>query len=157
MVSRFGPRKVLSVRDQLARMRVLYPHFRCWVKDGTLFAEGDVQPTTRSVAYRVRIEYHAGDPPQVHVLSPELKPREEGGRLPHVYPGTRLCLYLPGAGEWTPDLSLAHTIVPWISEWLFFYETWHALGAWLGGGVEPAENKTIRREEKEKPYEPERS
>jgi hypothetical protein len=156
MVSSFGRRKVLSVHDQLARMRILYPQFRCWVKDGVLHAEGDIQPTMRSVAYRVRIEYCAGDPPQVRVLSPKLKPREQGGRLPHVYAGNRPCLYLPGAGEWTPDLSLAHTFVPWISEWLFFYETWHALGIWLGGGVEPAETKTIRREEMEKGYERDR-
>jgi hypothetical protein len=153
MVSRFGSRRVLSVHDQLARMKGNYAHFRSWVRDGVLFAEGDVRPTVRSVAYRVRIEYRADEPPQVRILSPELKPREDGGRLPHVYPGNWLCLYLPGAGEWAPDLSLAHTIVPWISEWLFFYETWQVLGVWLGGGVELGENKTIRKVEKEKPHE----
>jgi hypothetical protein len=156
MGSRFGYRKILSVRDQVARIRLLFPHFRCSVKGGTLIAEGELQPTERSVAYHVRIEYQAGDPPEVNVLTPELKPREDGGQIPHVYRGNRLCLYLPGAGEWTSDLSLAHTIVPWISEWLFFYETWHALGVWLGGGIEPGENKTIRREEKEKTHERQR-
>jgi hypothetical protein len=129
----------------------MYPQFRSWMKDGALYAEGDIRPTARSVAYRVRIEYQAAEPPQVRVLSPKLQPREEGGRLPHVYPGDRLCLYLPGVGEWAPDMSLAHTLVPWISEWLFFYETWRAMGVWLGGGVEPTDNKTIRRDEKENP------
>jgi hypothetical protein len=152
MGSRFGPRKVLSAREQLARMRGLYPHFNCRIRDGALIAEGDIRPTACSVAYRVHIEYRADEPPQVHVLSPALEPREDGCRLPHVYPGNRLCLYLPGAGEWKPDMSLAHTIVPWIAEWLFFYETWRALGVWLGGGVEPTESKTVRRDEKEKPY-----
>jgi hypothetical protein len=157
MGSRFGSRKVLSVHDQLARFRVAYPQFRSWVKDGTLIAEGEIRPTARSVAYRVRIEYRADEPPRVHVLSPKLEPREEGGRLPHVYPGDRLCLYLPGTGEWSPDMSLAHTIVPWASEWLFFYETWRVLGVWLGGGVEPAESKTIRKEDKRKTYDSERN
>jgi len=157
MVSSFGSRKVLSVHDQLARFRVVYPHFRSYVKDGTLIAEGDIRPTARSVAYRVRIEYRAGEPPRVLVLSPKLEPREEGGRLPHVYPGDRLCLYLPGTGEWSPDMSLAHTIVPWTSEWLFFYEAWRVLGVWLGGGVEPATSKTIRTEGKRKPYDSERN
>src|SRR5436853_5141182 len=100
MANRFGGRSVLSVRDQLGRMRGMYPHFRGWVKDGTLYAEGDIRPTARSVAYRVRIEYRIGDSPQVHVLSPTLVPREPEGHLPHVYPGDRLCLYLPGADEW---------------------------------------------------------
>ena len=120
MVSRFRPRQTLGVREQLARMQGMYPHFRCWVKGAVLFAEGAVRPTTRSVAYKIRIEYRAGKPPDVYVLSPKLEPREPGGRLPHVYPGDRLCLYLPGADEWTPEMSLALTIVPWISEWLFF-------------------------------------
>jgi hypothetical protein len=155
MGSKFGQRKVLGVRDQLARMRGLYPRFHCCVKGGVLIAEGDIQPTARSVSYRVRIEYHADDSPHVHVLSPKLESREEGGRLPHVYPGNRLCLYLPGSGEWSKDLSLAHTIVPWISEWLFFYETWRVTGEWLGGGVDPADNKTIRNDETSKPYEQE--
>jgi len=153
MVSSYRPRKILGVRDQLARMRAMYPQFRCWVKGGVLFAEGDIRPTARSVDYRVRIEYRADESPKVYVLSPKLEPREEDGRLPHVYPGDRLCLYLPDTGEWTSEMSLAHTIVPWISEWLFFYETWRVLGVWLGGGVAPAEQKTIRKTQKEKPYE----
>ncbi len=141
-------RKVLSVNDQLARFRIAYPHFRSRVRNGALIAEGDIQPTTRSAVYRVRIEYRAGERPDVEVLSPKLEPREEGGRIPHVFPGNRLCLYLPGTGEWEPDMSLAHTILPWISEWLFYYETWRVLGEWLGGGVAPADSKTIRKEGK---------
>lgn len=152
MVSNFGRRKVLGIRDQLGRMRMVCPDFRTRIIDGALVAEGDVRPTHRSVAYRVRIEYRAGEPPESTVLSPPLKPREEGGRLPHVYPGEKLCLYLPNAGEWTPDMSLAHTIVPWIAEWLFYYEVWHVTGEWLGGGVEPAVKRTVRKDE-EKPYE----
>src|SRR4051812_17878658 len=101
MVRRFNRRKILSVHDQHGRFRLVYPQFHSFVHEGTLFAEGDVRPTERSVVYRVRIEYSADEPPRVHVLSPKLEPREEGGALPHVYPGDRLCLYLPGADEWT--------------------------------------------------------
>ena len=50
------------------------------------------------------------------------------------------------------DGVLAHTIVPWIAEWLSYYELWHATGEWLGGGTEPVEKKTIRKD-KEKTYE----
>lgn len=152
MVKWFEKRKVLSARDQWARFLVAYPHFRSRIKNGTLVVEGEIQPTARSVAYLVRIEYRADEPPRVHVLTPKLEPREEGGRLPHVYPGDRLCLYLPGADEWTPDMPLAHAIVPWISEWLFFYETWRVLGVWLGGGTEPGERDTIRNKVKGKPH-----
>jgi hypothetical protein len=49
----------------------------------------------------------------------------------------RLCLYLPSADEWMPTQLIAETIVPWTSLWLFYYETWHATGEWLGGGDHP--------------------
>jgi hypothetical protein len=150
--SRFGHRKILSIREQHARIQFTCPTFQSRIEKGALVAVGDVQPTSRSVVYKVRIEYRAGDAPDITVLSPKLVPREEGGRLPHVYPGDKLCLYTPYTGEWAPDMSLPHTFVPWISEWLFYYELWHATGEWLGGGTEPIPKQTIRKE-KEKPYE----
>jgi len=38
-------------------------------------------------------------------------------------------------------MLLADTIVPWLMSWLFFYEIWHAIGEWLGGGVEHSARK----------------
>ncbi len=152
MVSSFGHRRILGIREQHARMLGACPSFQSRIEKGALVAVGDVQPMSRSIVYKVRIEYRAGDPPEVTVLSPKLVPREEGGRLPHVYPGEMLCLYTPYTGQWTPDMSLAHTVVPWISEWLFYYELWHATGKWLGGGTEPVLKRTIRNE-KGKSYE----
>ena len=45
-----------------------------------------------------------------------------------MYDQERLCLYLPGSGEWSGGMSLAHTVIPWVSVWLFYYELWHATG-----------------------------
>jgi hypothetical protein len=156
MVSRFRRRSILSARDQLARVQLLYPHFQSRVtRAGVLVVEGDIRPTSMSVTYRVRIEYEAGGAPEVSVLYPPLKPIEEGGRLEHVYPGDRLCLYQPWADEWAPDKSLAQTIIPWIAEWLFHYEIWHATGQWLGGGSHPHPATTFTREApKERTYDP---
>jgi hypothetical protein len=152
MAHRYGHSKILSARDQLARMRLAFPGFRSRMEGSALVTVGELQPTSRSAAYTVRIEYRAGEPPDVNVLWPKLAPRETGGRLPHVYPSDKLCLYTPSNQEWTPDLSLPHTIVPWIAEWLFYYEVWHVTGEWLGGGTEPATKQTIRND-KERPYE----
>jgi hypothetical protein len=34
-------------------------------------------------------------------------------------------------------MLLADTILPWTSEWLFYYELWSVNGyEWLGGGIE---------------------
>jgi hypothetical protein len=87
--------------------------------------------------YRVRIEYTLSTSPTVWVLSPLLRGRDDDPVLPHVYPGPRPCLYLPGSGEWSPNQFVADTMVPWTSLWLYHYEVWHATGEWLGGGVHP--------------------
>jgi hypothetical protein len=140
-------KRVLGVKEQLARVRALYPQFHSGVDGATLTVEGLIQPTEASVPYRVRIEYAVGNTPQVTVVDPVLRPREENGRIPHVYPGNKLCLYLPNSGEWTPDRSLPHSFVPWIAEWLLHYEVWLVTGVWCGGGVDPHERETIRRDE----------
>lgn len=102
-------------------------------------ARGVVQPLPLSDEYRVRIEYALGEAPKTWVESPILRSREEGGDIPHVYwdEGPRPCLYLPRSGEWRGERLLAATIVPWLLEWLVFYEDWHATGEWRGGGVHP--------------------
>jgi hypothetical protein len=115
-------------------------------KKGIMVAVGTLQPTSRSQVYKVRIDYRVGETPDVRVLSPELVPLVEGGKLKHVYRDNRLCLYTPGRGEWTGNMSFPQTVVPWISEWLLYYELWHATGEWLGGGTEPEPNEPFRNE-----------
>ena len=63
------------------------------------------------------------------------------GALPeHIYDDdkNRLCLFLPNSGEWDGARMLADTVIPWVSEWLFYYEIWLATEKWCGGGVHPA-------------------
>lgn len=144
-------RRILSVHEQLPRMKS-FPGFRAWVVGPKLIAEGEVQPLPLSASYRVRIEYEAADYPRVWVLAPKLLPRDESP-IPHMYNQERLCLYLPGAGQWSGELSLAHVVIPWISLWLHHYELWHATGEWLGGGVEPNIDGPYLREGKPRTYE----
>jgi len=139
---------IISARDQGARVRSVCPQFSAHVSGAVLTVTGELQPTGRSRSYRFRLEYEALEPPRVWIIEPALVPREEGGRIPHMYDQERLCLYLPGSGEWSGDMSLATTIIPWISDWLFYYETWHATGEWLGGGVEPVKKTEPIRNEK---------
>jgi hypothetical protein len=123
-----------------------FPGFKSKVRGAVLTGYGDIRPTELSESYRVKIEYEVGEAPRVWVIDPELVCRADAGRIPHMYGGERLCLYLPGSGEWTGDLSLPHVLIPWIAEWLLFYELWHATGEWLGGGVEPTANEPFRHE-----------
>ena len=100
---------------------------------------GTVWPKPRSPEYTVRIEYWPPLHPRVIVEDPPLRPRTEGGTIPHSYSDPlRPCLYWPRAQEWTPDQLIAEHIVPWLMLWLFFYEAWLSTGIWSGEGVDHA-------------------
>ena len=108
-----------------------------------LVAEGLVRPAEICAEYKIRISYDGGRP-IVTVLDPPLKKRPGNGRIEHTYDNERLCLYYPGRGEWTPKKLLANTVIPWISEWLYHYETWLAMGEWTGGGEHPVNKEELR-------------
>ena len=80
-----------------------------------------------------------GKSPDLLVLEPDLWMLSGGRKPPHIYPhvgrGTELCLWLPGAGDWTPQLKLGETIIAWTAEWLYYFEVWLATGKWEGGGA----------------------
>jgi hypothetical protein len=146
-------KSILSVGSQWAWMQRLYPHFDSRCNRMMLTTVGQVQPTPLSDVYTFKLTYQAHQPPSIWVIDPKLVPREPGGRIPHMYDQDRLCLYLPGANEWSGDKILAEFIVPWISVWLEYYEAWHITGEWLGGGVEPEPKLPLRREGGGKNYE----
>lgn len=141
MASRFKFRKrKLDLPVQHYSMTVSFPNFSYAKKNNVGEWIGVLQPTPLSEKYTIKIRYSLNDSPKVWVLSPILTPRD-GVPIPHTYGENRLCLYLPGAGEWSSDMLIAKTIVPWTSLWLYYYEMWHATGEWLGGGVHPLRNK----------------
>jgi hypothetical protein len=130
----------IPLPEQIFRMKRLFPDFVYSYVKGRIIWEGDIQPTSLSAKYKVRVQYAVNDSPKVWVLSPQLIERD-GVSIPHTFPGKRLCLYLPGAGEWSREMHVAETIIPWTSLWLYHYELWHATGKWHGGGVHPASKK----------------
>ena len=96
-----------------------------------------LQPTPLSATYTVRVHHDAGNHrPRVAVLDPPLEDRWGKG-LPHVFPGDELCLYYDEF-DGAVDL-IADKMVPWVSEWLYYYELWVTTGDWLGGGIHPGE------------------
>lgn len=98
---------------------------------GMLSWTGRLQPTSFSPAYTVSLRYRMRVNPVVLVVDPPLDPGHRIA-LPHVYSGNELCLF--SRGDWRSSMSLAETIIPWISEWLCHYELWKATDRWTGGG-----------------------
>jgi hypothetical protein len=135
--------RTFGIHEQRAWMNRTHPDFRCEIRAGLLVCRGIIRPTPLNSPYRVRIEYRTGEPPLAWVEEPRLRRLNPDEPIPHTYAGDgpgeddRPCLYLPGSGEWSSDKKLALTVVPWLSLWLFYYESWLATGEWQGGGVHP--------------------
>lgn len=121
-------------------MSVAFPVFRAKKFSNVVEWIGLVTPSALSDTYKVKVRYKIPDRPEVTVLSPTLRLAEGKKKLPHVFPPdwTNLCLHL--SGEWSPDKPIVW-IIPWISFWLYFYETWLITGEWLGEGHEPSSSK----------------
>lgn len=130
----------LGVDRQYALLKLHVPHGHGHVRRGRLLVwRWQVQPTPVSRVYTAKLEYAQHDIPKVHIELPDLCDLAGEKRIPHLYDQehVRLCLYLPGSGEWTHHKPLASTFVPWTALWLFFFEEWLVSDDWKGGGVHP--------------------
>ena len=113
-------------------------------KQNQLFWSGRIRPTALSKEYTVILTYHIGDTPKVWVIGDELEKLDDIN-FPHKYDVdaknkmVRICLYR--YSEFNSSNLLANTIIPWIVEWLYYYELWLATGEWLGGGEHPEAGK----------------
>lgn len=130
-----------NIAQQVALIRSKYNQFTVTSTHTSLKAIGEFQPTARSVKYEVEIKYHLKNSPEIKVLKPHLITNFKNEPIPHIYPGNKLCLYMPRFREFTYSDYLTDTIFPWTSLWLYHYEIWHATGEWLGGGEHPTPKK----------------
>ncbi|MCW3486069.1 hypothetical protein [Chitinophaga nivalis] len=98
---------------------------------------GNLRPTALSNIYQVKLKYTVWEPPKVYVLAPKLQLAPNCIRLPHVYSTTeqQLCLYYPEYREWHQGMYYVKTLIPWASDWLYYYELWLPNGEWFGGGI----------------------
>ncbi len=128
--------RVLGLREQLAYMRQIWPDFDTRIAGAILVCRGSLKPLDICGRHTVRIEYRVGQNPSAWVdglpgPNGEASPR----KIPHRYRDGSICLFY--GREWTADKAIAQTIVPWLLEWLVFYEGWLATGEWQGGGTHP--------------------
>lgn len=119
-----------------------FPESSCTFKNNTMTWIGKLKPSPLSQEYEVRLRYKLGESPKVDLVTPKLE-RRDGKLPPHLYPGERLCLYLPRKYEWNADMLLVESIVPWASEWLLHYEYWLGTGEWYGGGEHPGDEPKV--------------
>lgn len=137
----------LSVDRQIALMRIHWSGLETRRRGGGLKSVGLLHPSVLTGEYLVRIEYRFGWLPSTFVDSPLLIGRPGQLRVPHTYGPDQPCLFYPKRREWSSTMAIANTIVPWLAEWLVFYELWHVTGSWLGGGIHPGQATTTQMEE----------
>lgn len=101
-----------------------------------------VKPTEDSREYELTVKCKSNKSPQAYLINQGIL-FSQNDNLPHVYECKyysekkefiRLCLYYPITEEWTNDMMIADTFIPWAIEWLYYYEIWRMTGKWLGGG-----------------------
>lgn len=123
-----------SLAQQAFALRASFPVAGMRLSSQQLVWQGLITPTALSRDYAVTITYRLGRFPKVRVVAPALE-CPPGESIPHVFSDGSLCLHLDE--EWSADMLIAHTTVPWTSEWLFNYEIWLATETWHGGGEWP--------------------
>lgn len=126
----------LSLKRQRDFLLEGYPQFDVSItKSKRLICVGVIHPTALSDEYKFRMQYVLSCHSTVTILSPVLLPRSESEPVPHTYKKQVPCVYWPRGLDWCPSMPLVTTIIPWLAEWLDFYEIWRVTGHWYGGGI----------------------
>ncbi|MEZ4772590.1 MAG: phospholipase D-like domain-containing protein [Bacteroidia bacterium] len=112
-----------------------FDFLKCRIENDTLICTGFLQPETCD-RYKVRILFRAGHFPQVFILSPNIEPRADI----HIYKEGSLCLFYPGDLKWKDITKIAEYTIPWIVEWIVYYELWKLTGEWEGAEKTHVEN-----------------
>lgn len=108
-----------------------------------------LQPTEGSPFYSFKLVYD-DIRPRIYIL--DLLEKVDGNlELPHVWNDKKqeICLYYPIYKEWTHYKKIS-IFVPWVSEWLYYYELWLVTGTWYGGGIHDSDNSIAKKEKRKK-------
>lgn len=134
---KFFKLKRISLVNQKIQMQLTYGEIlkANYIKNSTLICILDIQPSSESQRYRVKITYKLSDgSPKAWLLSPELQTYD--GKYPHHIYGKgengkfQLCVFYPRYKEWTGKMYVAKAFVPWVCTWLNTYEYWLVSGEW---------------------------
>lgn len=134
----------LSLAQQLLSITNSFSTDETSIKYPYLIVNMKIKPTEFSPEYPILIKYH--DKKEVEVWVTGYLKKMDDPNFPHHYgfdkkkERVNICLYLPKNNEWNSSYFLTETIIPWTSEWLFFYELWLGTGEWYGGGEHPELN-----------------
>jgi hypothetical protein len=95
-----------------------FSFLKCRIENKVLKCTGWITPPGGTRAYKILIEYVVGKEPKTTVLHPEI----EASHKIHMYKDHSLCLSFPPDLKWTESSRVAELTIPWVAEWLVYYE-----------------------------------
>lgn len=148
-MSRLPAARQPTLAQRHAELQALaLPGARIRLTHQRLTMDVELAPGAFGRLYTCRFIFERATNPIVLVTAPDLKALANGEKIPHVYPsngsGTSLCLWWPKEREWSSQLKIADTLVPWTAEWLYYFELWLLTKTWEGGGEYPTPPKKRR-------------
>jgi len=136
--------KIIPLESQFERIKTSFPNLNILEKSTSKFVvEVKLRPDILSREYDIKIVHEIGKTVSVYVVNETLQIAKNRKKLPHVFDNKlqKICLYSADGGRWDSTKSIASTIIPWASEWLYYYELWLIDGIWRGGGHDEYANE----------------
>ena len=138
MGSRFRKAAPIGLPVQLMQLKQTYGDLiiKSHIKGNTLSCTMLLTPSLASATYKVLITYKLSEfSPRSWLIEPIIESHKDKN-LEHVYGfdakgHPRLCVYDPKTNEWTGQMLLATSYVPWIVTWLNAYEYWMITNKWI--------------------------
>jgi hypothetical protein len=93
-----------------------------------MICRGLLQPLDYVQPYQIEIMCIVGKSPEVYIKNPKI---EVNSKI-HIYKSGNLCLFYPPDLNWKAHTSIANFTIPWINEWIVYYELYKISGEWEG-------------------------
>jgi hypothetical protein len=138
--------KIWLLENQKKMMQENYDFLDCKIKDAVLVCIGWLTSPDYKNKYKVEIRCVAEKEPWCKIVVPEdIKPSSEI----HMYDDRSLCLHYPPDMKWTGNTPIYRYTIPWVAEWISFYELYLVNGGKWKGRESPVHFKQEERNIKE--------
>lgn len=114
-----------------------YTFLSCSIKKEVLTCTGYLQPPGCKDRYKVKVEYVTGNEPKCTIVQPKIDPCKEI----HMYNDNSVCLHYAPDMFWDEKINFYQYTIPWLSEWIVFYERYLENGGVWEGRESPSHIK----------------
>jgi hypothetical protein len=107
-----------------------YQFMRCRIENNVLVCRGVIASPDYKNEYKVEIKCVYGCEPYTQILEPaDIVPSINI----HMYPDHSLCLHYPPDMRWSARTPISDYTIPWLVEWIVYYELYLVNGGkWEG-------------------------